>query len=255
MWRLSRIKRDREAGLAFDWRSGHGSTTRMIIALAVTISFFGGLWAFVQLREVKPSPLKDQQIDLTMIDLNLESNRWFADLLERETLFHDRWDVSSTAALDREVTRALAADPIRIYEPTLEEIVPPERDLTLENLPGMGPMILPPPEEVPLVEFAVPPVNWWIEVESVEGDEDWEGFSFEWPGAKDQMSEGEVWSLLVGVDWEGRVLTCTAWEEATDPRTPMVKDYCFNATFPSLEERGPLRWWKLQAKVVNRLVE
>lgn len=255
MWRIRRIKRDREAGLVFDWRTGHGSTIRQAISLVVVTSFFGALWAFVQIQGVSPSPLKDQQIDLTMVNLDLESNQWFADLLEREALFHDRWDVSSTVAIDREVARALAADPIRIYTPKVQEVPLPQDDLSLENLPGMGPMVLPPPEEMPLPEFAIPPVNWWIEVEPVEGDGDWKGFSFEWPGAKGQMSEGEVWTLLVGVDWEGRVLTCSAWEEAADARTSVMKEYCSNATFPALDERGPLRWWKLQAKVVNRLVE
>jgi len=252
MWRARRVKRDREAGMVFDWRSGHGSTSRLIIATLVSGSFWGGVWAYVQIRETKSSPLVDRQINLTVIDLDLESNRWFSKLLERETLFHDRWEVSETAALDEEISSILEATPVRIYTPQLREIEAPKRDLTIEPLPGMGPKVLPPPEEIPETDFATPPVKWWIEIESVQGAGDWEGISFEWPNPKEPMSEGEVWTLLAGVDSEGHVLTCSAWEESDDARTPLILGRCRSASFPPLENPGPLRWWKLQARVVNR---
>jgi len=252
MWRARRVKRDREAGMVFDWRTGHGSTRRLVIATVVSASFFGALLAYVQIREAKSSPLIDQQINLTVIDLDLESNRWFSELLERETLFHDRWDVSNTVAVDEIISGALAASPVRIYSRQLREIEPPKPDLTIEPLPGMGPKVLPPPEEIPVVAFATPPVKWWLEIQSVQGPGDWGGVSFEWPNPKDQMSEGEVWTLLAGVDWEGHVLTCSAWEESDDARTPLILGRCRSASFPALEKPGPLRWWKLQARVVNR---
>lgn len=252
MWRARRVKRDREAGMVFDWRTGHGSTSRLIIASVVSASFWGVLWAYVQIRETKSNPLVDQQINLTVIDLDLESNRWFSDLLDRETLFHDRWDVSNAVAINDEISRVLEENPAWVYSPQLREIELPKRDLTIEPLPGMGPEILPPPLEMPVAEFATPPVKWWVEIESVQGEEDWDGLSFEWPHPKDQMSEGEVWTLLAGVDWEGHVLTCSAWEEADDARTPLIVSRCLSASFPTLDEPGPLRWWKLQAKVVNR---
>jgi hypothetical protein len=253
MWRARRVKRDREAGMVFDWRTGHGSTSRLIIAAVVSASFWGAVCAYVQIRETKSSPLLDQQINLTVIDL--DSKHPFAELLDRETLFHDRWDVSSTVAIDHEVSKALEASPVRVYSPQIREIEPPKRELMIEQLPGMGPQVLPPPEEIPVMEFAPPPVKWWVEIESVQGAGGFSTISFEWPNPKDPMSEGEVWTLLAGVDWEGHVLTCSAWEEADDARTPVIISRCLSASFPALAGPGPLRWWKLQARVVNRPID
>jgi len=252
-WPPSRIKLDRAAGLSFDWRSRRGSVLRFLTSLIISSFLFGGLWAFVQIQEQAPPRLNDRQIDLTVVNLDLESNHWFSQLFEKESLYFDRWDVSSMGVVDREVARALAVTPVQLYDPTLEEILLPDQEMTLRNLPGMEPTVLPPPEPVALPEIRELPINWWIEVEVIEGEKTWEGFSFEWPGPKDRMSEGETWTLLVGVDWEGHVLTCTAWDEQSDPRTQLIKEYCFNTDFPALDQRGPLRWWKLQATVVNRL--
>ncbi|YCM46290.1 hypothetical protein V2O64_09705 [Verrucomicrobiaceae bacterium 227] len=252
MWRARRVLRDREAGMVFDWRTGHGSATRLLVAAVISASFWAALLAYVQIRKTESSPLVDQQVNLTVMDLDLESNAWFSSLLERETLFHDRWDVASTAAIEEEISRALEVNPVPVYVPRLREIEPPKPDLAIELLPGMGPQVLPPPEDVPMVEFATPPVKWWVEIESVQGDGEWDGISFEWPNPKDPMSEGEVWTLLAGVDWEGHVLTCSAWEESDDARTPLILNRCRSAAFPALAQPGPLRWWKLQARVVNR---
>ena len=250
MWRARRVRRDREAGLVFDWRTGHGSTSRLIVAAFVSVSFWGAVCAYVQIRGSEASPVRDQQISLTVIDL--DSGHPLAEFLNREALFHDRWDVSSHELVDREVSRILEDRSAPRYSPQVHEIAPPKRQWLVESLPGMGPEVLPPPEEIPEVEFATPPIKWWVTIESVQGAGEFQPISFEWPEPKDQMSEGEVWTLLAGVDWEGRVLTCSAWEEADDARTPLIISRCRSVSFPALEEPGPLRWWKLQARVENR---
>ena len=259
MWRARRVKKDREAGLVFDWRSGHGSARRLLIAAVISVSFWGSLFSYVQFRTPVTSPLVDQQIDLALLDLGFEENRWFADLIERETLFYDRWDVSTSLALDEEISRALAATPVAIFDPRVHEISPPEPDLSAPALPGMGPDVLPPPREVDLPDLALPPANWWIAIEPIEGGTDWKGLEFPWPrsddpGKKNTMSEGESWTVTLALDWKGRVIVCEAWEEVDDERTPLILSKIREAAFPALESEGPLRWWKLQARIVNKLL-
>lgn len=138
MGRSKRVKRDRAAGMVFDWRSGHGATYRFLIAILVSGAFWGALLTWVQIGEAKPGPLNDRQIDLTVIDLDQKSNRWIANLIDRETLFHERWDVSKSSVLDQEISRALALDPIRSYSPQLREIPLPSPNMEIDFLPEWG---------------------------------------------------------------------------------------------------------------------
>lgn len=253
-WRHRKVLRDRAAGMVFDWRRGHGSARRMVIAAIVAASFWGVLLAYVQIRDPDPTSPVDDQIDLTMVDLDAPGNRWLAELIDRETLFHRRWDVRDSSAIETEIAAALALKSPRTYEPTLREIVLPGPDISLATLPGQGPSILPDPDNVDSVIFASPPVNWWVEVRVVEGPDGLAPFSFAWPDSDPgrEMSEGEIWTVLVGVDWQGKIVFNEPTINSVNSRTPVLLKKYLALEFAALPEKSPLRWWKLEARAVNR---
>lgn len=254
-WRHRKVLRDRAAGMVFDWRRGHGSSYRLLIAILVSASFWGSILAYVNVREeARPDP-PDQQIDLTVVDLDADQNRWLAEVIDRETLFQQRWDVADSGVIDQVVMEALMVDSPRVYEPTLREISLPEPKLELLNLPGREAGELPPPDVIESVNYAIPPINWWVEVEVIQGPEGLEPFAFpfDWPEDPKLMSEGELWSVVLTADWRGRVVAVDAWwEKAGDVRTPAILEKVRSQEVSVLPAKGPLRIWRLEARVVNR---
>lgn len=95
-------------------------------------------------------------------------------------------------------------------------------------------------------------MNWWVEVRPIDGAENWDGFAFPWPDRQEQLSEGETFTLMLCLDWRGSVVLCSPWEAIADPHTTIIEERCRQASFPALASPGPLRWWRLQAKIVNR---
>lgn len=254
-WRDRKVQQDREAGMVFDWRRGHGSTYRLFLAVLVSASFWGGMLAFVKVKEPSPIPPKEGQIDLTVRNLDEEENRWLAELIDRKTLFQQRWEVTNHEVVDQTIAEKLMATTPRIYEPTLREIPLPELEGKLLNLPGRGANALPEPEQVASVKFVNEPVNWWIEVKVVEGPDGLEAFEFpfEWPDNPGLMSEGEFWSLVVTADWAGRVVAVEGWwEQADDVRTGAILNKVQSRPIEALSEKSGLRVWRLEARVVNR---
>lgn len=254
MFRKRKLLRDRAAGMVFDWRRGHGTTYRLLFAAVVSASFWGALFGYVQIRQTKSIPLVDAPIDLTVVNLDSPQNRWLAEIMDREALFHERWDVSASRALDREIERASGSLKVAPYVPRLSEIPPFLPRPSLINLPDRGPGSLPPPEEVAPVIFASPPVDWWVEFRAIDGAPNWGGFSFRWPDQKAALSEGETWTVLIGLDWQGGIVTSTAWEDAADPRTPFILEKVRESNFPRLPKEGPLRWVKIEARIYNQSV-
>lgn len=250
-WRYRKVLRDRAAGIVFDWRRGHGSPRRLVLAAVVSASFWGALLAYVQIREPESAPPVDAQIDLTIVDLDKEENRWLAELIDRETIFHLRWDVSDSAVIESAVEQALSQNSPRKYDPTLREIFLPGPAPGLRTLPDHEAGALPSPYPVESVVFATPPVNWWVEVSPIEGPNGLEPFSFKW-GDTQPMSEGEIWTILLAVDWQGRVVVAETSIKVNDPRTAEIINKCRALDFDTLPEQGPLRWWKFEAIVVNR---
>ena len=254
-WRHRKVLRDRAAGMVFDWRRGHGSSYRLVVAIIVSASFWGAILAYVDVREAEQVDPVDDQIDVTIVDLDADQNRWLAELIDRETLFQQRWDTTDSTVIDEAEKRALDANSPRVYELTLREISLPAPETKLLNLPGMGPGELPSPDPVESVVFATPPVNWWVEVGVVEGPEGVAPFAFpfEWPDDPKLMSEGELWSVVLTADWRGRVVAVEGWwEKSRDRRTQVILEKVKSQEIAALSGKGPLRVWRLEARVVNR---
>lgn len=256
-WRKRKVLRDRAAGMVFDWRRGHGSTQRLFLGLLVSGLFWGGLLAYVQIREPHEAVLEDDQIDVTLVDLDEEGNRWLADLIDRETVFQQRWEVGNSGQVEDEVERLLVDLTPRVYEPTLREISMPEVKVGLSDLPGWEAGVLPEPDQVEAVSFATPPVNWWMDVQVIEGPKGLGDFAFEfpWSGDASLMSEGESWIVVATVDWRGTVVSIDGgWEKAEDPRTREILDQIRSHEFGRLPTDGGLRIWRMEATLVNRPV-
>lgn len=256
-WRERRVRRDRAAGMVFDWRRGHGSTPRLFFAILVSACFWGGLLAYVRVREPAPSEFDDDQVDLTLVDLEDGRNQWLVALIDRETLFQQRWRVADPSLAEQEVDRLMAEDSPRQYDPVLREIPRPTATVALSNLPGREAEVLPPPEQVASVSLALPPENWWIEVAMVDGPEGFEpvAFPFSWPADPGLMSEGDVWFVVAAVDEDGTVVSIDGSRaKAGDPRTPAILEEIRARGLTGLADGGGIRIWRLQARVVNRPV-
>jgi len=122
----------------------------------------------------------------------------------------------------------------------------------------MGPAQLPPPALVDSVVYASPPANWWVEVRVIDAPTHGLGnitpFSFPWPSPDRarELSEGEMWTTLLAVDWKGEPLLLEPSTESSNARTPVILSEYRKLKFPPLAEGSPLRWWKLEARLVNR---
>lgn len=243
--------------MVFDWRRGHGSSYRFLGAFAVSAAFWGGIRGFVKVREGEPVNPEQNEINVTMVDL--DANQYgLAELIDRKTLFQQRWDVSDPSVIDRVVQESLAATTPRIYEPTLRQISLPEPEVKLANLPGMGPDALPSPDAVASVTYATGKPNWWIKVDIVEGPAGLKPFEFpfEWLKSPSLMSEGEIWSIVLTADWRGNIVAVEGWwEKENDVRTGTILDRVRNERIEPLPEKGALRVWRLEAEVINRPAE
>lgn len=257
-WRHRKVLRDRAAGMVFDWRRGHGSSYRLLIAFVVSAAFWGGIRGFVKVREVEPVETEQNQIDVSMVDLDSSLNGGLAELIDRKTLFQQRWKVSDATVIDRLVEDTLAATTPRVYEPTLRQISLPKPEVKLENLPGMGPGALPKPDAVASVTYATKEANWWIEIKVIQGPPGVKNFEFPFDWAQDPklMSEGEIWSIVLTADWRGRIVAVEGWwEKANDARTVPILERIRSEKIEPMAEEGPLRVWRLEAEVVNRPTE
>lgn len=257
-WRYRKVLRDRAAGMVFDWRRGHGSSYRLLIAFVVSVAFWGGIYGFLQVDEAGSVELEKNEIDVAVVDLDAEQNRWLAELIDRKTLFQQRWSVKDPTVIDNVVEEAMAATFPRGYDPTLRQISLPQPEASLANLPGMGPDALPTPDAVASVRYATEKEDWWIEVKVIEGPDGLDSFRFpfEWPQDPKLMSEGEIWAVVLIADWQGSVVAVESWwEKANDVRTQPVLERLRSAKIEPITKKGSLRTWRLEAEVVNRLSE
>lgn len=67
-WRYRKVLRDRAAGMVFDWRRGHGSSYRLLIACVVSAAFWGGVYGFLQLDDAGSVELEQNEIDVAVVN-------------------------------------------------------------------------------------------------------------------------------------------------------------------------------------------
>ncbi len=104
-WHYRKVLRDRAAGMVFDWRRGHGSSYRLFIAFVVSVAFWGGIYGFLQLDDAGSVELEQNEIDVAVVDLDAEQNRWLAELIDRKTLFQQRWNVNDSTVIEHVVEK------------------------------------------------------------------------------------------------------------------------------------------------------
>ncbi|MDA7882372.1 hypothetical protein N9A94_08720 [Akkermansiaceae bacterium] len=255
IWRRRQVIRDRKAGMVFDWRRGHGSTGRLFFATIVSFLIFGIILGYVQFRLPEQPVLKEQMADVTFVDISEKSNRWLAEVFEEESPFAHRWEVASSKSLEEEITRQLSTVSPRHYQPALREVPLPEKPLTLVSLPGLGPKNIPPPEEVERKAVILPVARWALSVKPVSESGGWKGAIIDWEESDKRLSEGEVWTILLGLDWRGRVLNCSPLAGDEDEVGERVFKRLREARYPAIERHGAERWITIEVRLVNLATE
>ena len=255
IWRKRQVVRDRKAGMVFDWRRGHGSTGRLFFSGIVTCLIFGVIFGYVQLRRPDKPVINEQMADVTLIDVSEKSNRWLAEVVEEESPFAHRWEVASSKSLEQEITRQLSVASPRHYQPALRKIPIPEKPLTLVNLPGLGAKRLPPPEEVERKEVVLPVSRRALAVTPVSEAGDWRGMIIDWEGEEKNLSEGEVWTILLGLDWRGRVLNCSPLSGDEDEFGKEVFQRLRTTQYPAVKRNSAERWITIEVRLVNLVTE
>ena len=255
IWRKRRVIRDRKAGMVFDWRRGHGSTGRLFFSGIVSCLIIGIIFGYVQFRHPEKPALREQVADVTFIDVSEKFNRGLADIIDEESPFAHRWEVASSKSLEEEITRQLSTVSPRHYHPALREIPVLKKPLTLVSLPGLSPKNYPAPEEVERKPVKLPKSRWALSVQPVSGAGDWKGAIIDWDDSDENLSEGEVWIILLGLDWRGRVLNCSTLSGDGDEFTREVLGLLRAASYPALKRNDPERWITIEVRLVNLVTE
>lgn len=255
-----KVMRDRKAGLVFDWRGGDGSLVRLGLAAAVTGVLVAALFFTVQLDAVAVSRVSDGRTDLTVVDLEKRENRWFADLVEREALFLERWEGSDEGVRDGKIAGVSVLRPIETYSPTLREFEEVSEAVRVVGRPGLVVDALPAPAPVGIPVFSPPVPDWWLEVRAAGDGVAWQGLEVPWGEVINRggerrvspLSEGEYWTVVLGLDWRGGVVMCEAPQESDDSRTEFVLSFLRSRSYPGLGAEGPVRVWTLVARLFNK---
>jgi len=248
-----RLIRDRHAGLVFDWRKGHGSFTRQMIALILGVGICSALFAYVKIEKPETPgiiPGASQASPVTVVNLSLAENQWLARVVENASPFSGGWDVSDDQRLLEEIERAQGMVTPARYTPGFAEIEMIEKIPPLESLPGTE--ALPAPKSVSWPKVARKKARWWIEFEA-EG-RDWVDFAIPWndQDGKFLINAGETWGFLVELDLTGTVLSCIELEGRGSPRSEFLSAALKTAPFPEDRKARETRWWKILATAVNR---
>lgn len=250
-----KLRRDREAGLHFNWHLPEGSSGRILLALAVAILFWGALLVYVQIRVPEPSALPNRASDLEIIDLESIGNLRLSNFIERESPFSNRWEVGDSTALEKQVESALAQVSRQPYQVILEQtdhLSKASMLIPLQGLPGHELGALPPPEPVEIQPIQRVPAEWWLSVDKTEGAEDWKGMTFRWEGEEQGLSVGESWTFQIGLDWRGRLISSLPLKGRKETPSKAVHDALRATTFPQVKEGSPIRWWMLEARTEDR---
>lgn len=247
-----KLRRDREAGLHFHWHLPHGSLSRLAVAGLVATLFWGALLAYVEVRLPEPPPLAQRATELEVVNLDLPANRWLAEVINRESPFHTRWDVIDDESLEKAIATKLLASAPDPYQPALMSVDLRPSPHILSGLPGINSKTLPAPERVELPPIMRPQPEWWVSVAPVTSSTEWPGMSFRWSGEKTDLSPGESWVFQLVIDWRGSVVSCLPLNDPQDPRAFKIAETLRVSRFPILKKGAPLRQWQLEASAVDR---
>ena len=95
-----KLHRDREAGLHFNWRLKESSFGRLLIAVPISLLFWGAVLAYVGIEKSEPAPLPQRSAELEFIDLDSPENARLSTLVDRKSLFSNHWDVTDQSKLE-----------------------------------------------------------------------------------------------------------------------------------------------------------
>ena len=247
-----KLHRDREAGLHFNWRLKESSFGRLLIAVPISLLFWGAVLAYVGIEKSEPAPLPQRSAELEFIDLDSPENARLSTLVDRKSLFSNHWDVTDQSKLESLVTDSLINVSRRDYQVQLQEIDARLSSPPLKGLPGFRPDKLPPPEPVEIKPRDRPAPEWWISVLKTSGKGEWEGLSFRWEGDELDLSAGESWPYKIGIDWRGRVISSLPLKGFREAASREIHDTLRISTFPRIAEDSPTRWWFLEANAIDR---
>ncbi|MEN8694911.1 MAG: hypothetical protein ACN4GG_09210 [Akkermansiaceae bacterium] len=247
-----KLHRDREAGLHFNWHLKQSSFGRFLIAIPISLLFWGGVLAYVSIEKPAPAPLPQRSTELEFINLDSPENNRLSMLVDRASLFANRWDVRNEKKLESLISDTLLKVARHDYQVTLQEISARPDITPLKGLPGFRPDKLPPPEPVKIKPRDRPTPEWWISVTQTSGKEPWEGFSFRWEGDMLDLSAGASWTYQIGLDWRGRVISSVPLKGLREATSREIHDTLRVSTFPRIAEDSPTRWWLLKASAVDR---
>lgn len=250
-----KLKRERAAKLHFDWHLQHKSWGRLLIAIPISLLFWGAVLAYLQIEKIEPTPLPERSTELEFINLDSPENARLSMLIDRESLFVNRWDVRDKDALESFIEGTLDKISHRPYQVQLQKIATLPALSTVNGLPGFRPDKLPPPQPVEILPRNRPTPEWWINVTKTSGLGSWNGLSFRWEGAPLELSDGETWTYQVGVDWRGRIFSILPLKGLRDSVSKEIHETLSISTFPRIAEDAPLRWWFLEASATDRSIK
>ena len=73
----------------------------------------------------------------------------------------------------------------------------------------------------------------------------------DWDGKEEGLSEGASWTVLLGVDWRGRVLTCSLMSGETNEFWEEVLRRLRFAGYPVVKRSEEIRWSTVEVRLVN----
>ncbi|MGC6426095.1 MAG: hypothetical protein ACON5H_03755 [Akkermansiaceae bacterium] len=247
-----KLNRDREAGLHFHWHLPHGSVGRLLIAVPIALLFWGAVLAYVEIEKVDPAPLPQRAAELEIINLDSPENARLSMIVNRESLFANRWDVRDENKLELLVRDTLRNLSRRDYQVKLREIDSRPGITPTRGLPGFRPDKLPLPAPLEIKPRERPAPEWWIRVTKTSGDDKWDGLSFRWQGDDLALSAGETWTYQIGLDWRGRVVSTLPLKGLRESASREIHNTLRLSTFPRIAEDAPIRWWLLEARAIDR---
>lgn len=141
---MSKRKRalDREAGLVFSWRTRDRSQGRVMVAVVVSGAFWLLLLGMVRVVPLHGEARIERGVDLTVVNLNEDKNRWLDEIVKRDVPFPSRWQLLPAPTTEAWIENAVALVEPPQYVAKYPEIDDPRVDngLDLQSILGRWPL-------------------------------------------------------------------------------------------------------------------